>query len=180
MNEINWDEVVDYVQRTGNSEIWPKLTEDERVLYLQALEKWSAGREANRPDNSLFGMPPELIAAGFAGKFGGMLQPKPTPKLSQKTATEAVKAGEGPSGGARGARITPTPGRPVSFQSREAISEQIKRDRVGRMPEHAPGTSNRTSPARHETAMRNLAEEQYDDPQAIAQIRSLLQAMMGK
>ena len=113
MGEINWDEVVDYVQKTGNKDVWKKLSEVERPLYLQALDRWQksgGNREVHRPDNSLLGLPPELAAVGLAPRIlpwlaGGAAAStgqKTLSNLSQKTSTEAVAAGEGPSGGARG------------------------------------------------------------------------------
>lgn len=56
--EINWDEVVSYVQSTGDKKVWGKLSEEERKLYLQALSKWqgkSGIDVANRPDSAILG-----------------------------------------------------------------------------------------------------------------------------
>lgn len=53
---INWTEVVDYVQTTGDKNIWPKLSEDERKLYLQALQQRGQGNIANRPDSAMLGV----------------------------------------------------------------------------------------------------------------------------
>lgn len=54
---INWDEVVGYVQQTGDKNVWGKLTEQERPLYLEALKRWQAKSPgiAGRPDSAMIG-----------------------------------------------------------------------------------------------------------------------------
>lgn len=82
MDGTNWDEIVEAVQsgKVDGRAIWDRLTDDERVPYMEAMHRYAQGRELNRSDNAIVAgkgwlpdIPPELAVAG-AGKavLGGV------------------------------------------------------------------------------------------------------------
>lgn len=59
-NAINWDEVVEWTQTSKDPQaknIWPKLSEEERVQFLGALKKRQENFDiTKRPDSAVIGM----------------------------------------------------------------------------------------------------------------------------
>lgn len=81
---INWDEVVAYTQTNPEAAtaVWGKLTEPERVQFLEAHKRWATGRVENRPDTAIADVGDfsvdfeDLVGVGALAKGGAALARK--------------------------------------------------------------------------------------------------------
>lgn len=107
---------------------------------------------------------------GTAGDIRGR-KVDPHPNLSQQSSTEAVKSGQGPSGGARGVRVSggevssAPPGKPSKSQGFQEVPPGAK--------------SNKTPPTQYKEALADEAESVYNDPKAVEEVRRRIQEMLG-